>query len=252
MSVSVSDLRFYATQHMAEDDVSTVGGPINSGMRIVFTNISINDRIEAWNESVEDTGVLSIEGLDSSGNLVVENLTLNYGASDITSERMTSVWKMSYLGSRHNTSGTINVREETSLAEIAELEPKITGIRRLFYNVSSSPVGGSDKTLYDKFFLRNNSSSNALLGVKIYKYLTGLTVPVYIGVENTFNSPQQVAHRLTEPTGLSDFGYGPIQLVESLNLAAHQNQGIWLKMELPAGNAAQDSYYAIKITGKTA
>ena len=42
MSVVASDIVVYASQNMPQDDLSTAGGAINSGIRLVFTDIETN------------------------------------------------------------------------------------------------------------------------------------------------------------------------------------------------------------------
>jgi hypothetical protein len=80
MSVLLSDLRFYGSANMPEADGVTVGGAIDFTKRIEFeaSLISPSTLFDVVSSSAADTAVkIAYEGLDSTGVLQSETLTLN-------------------------------------------------------------------------------------------------------------------------------------------------------------------------------
>ena len=70
MSVTDLDIVLYASQNMPQNDSSTSGGDINSGIRVIFTDIAGTGRIKAVSTSIYDSGSLNITGRDNVGLII--------------------------------------------------------------------------------------------------------------------------------------------------------------------------------------
>mgnify|MGYP000088395608 CR=1 FL=1 len=85
MSVTSQDIAIYTSQNMPQNDTSIAGGSINSGIRVVFTDIVSTGVISASSSSTSDSGTLSIVGRDAAGIILSENISLS-GTSDSVGE----------------------------------------------------------------------------------------------------------------------------------------------------------------------
>ena len=244
MSVVASDIVVYASQNMPQDDLSTAGGAINSGIRLVFTDIETNSVISAFSDDNSDSGTLTITGRDSAGIIVSENIALS-GTTTVSGSQVFE----RILSSRSDTIAIGNI-SVSGATEVGTIFPTESGFQRVFYDATANSTGGSDKTLYEKGFIKNNNTALALQSATATEVSTGLYTIITFGLEKSLNYNESVGNRLNAPTGVTSYGNGPSGVAGN-NLTPLDAQGIWLKMELAAGTSSTNSFYRIQVEGTT-
>lgn len=249
MSVSASDIKIYGSANMPEDNSSLSGGVINSGVRVVFEDIASTDYVRVSGDNTADTGTITIWGRNAAGQIISESRGFSGVGFDTTTVQFERILKM---GLDAACVGNITVYDETTETLIATFEPLVTGIRRPFYDVAADAVGGSQRIFYEKVYIRNNNSVNALLSAQVTEIASGVFNDIDFGLESgSLGGSQSVASRLnTAPTGVTTFGNGPTSIPAS-DLSPASHQAMWLRLTLNAGAAAQNSYYQFKVTGNT-
>lgn len=252
MSVVASDIVVYGTQNMPQDDLSTAGGAINSGIRVVFDDIQLNSIIYSSSSSASDSGNLSVTGRDAAGILISESIGLS-GTSTVSGsqvfERIIACSVDTVAVGDISVSGGIpsGVPTKTSIGTIYSNE---SGFQRIFYDATANSLGGSDKTLYEKVFVKNNNSTTALQAATITEVSNGLYNIITFGLEKSLNYDESVANRLNAPTGVTSYGDGASGVAGS-NLTALDAQGVWVKLFLANGSSSQNSFYRLQVEGTT-
>lgn len=253
MSVVASDLIIYGAQNIAEDNVSAQGGAINETVRYVFDDSSLantlNDTVEVLSSSGSDvTQTVTVTGRNAAGSILIENFNLNgvtvqNGA--VTFERILKITMSA------TAVGTVTVRKATGDTVIASIEPGVTSIRRPFYDVASDVVGGSARDFYEKVFVKNTNGSNALISAIIKENADTLS-KITFDLEDAVDDNNSVASRLnTPPSGMLGTFDNADKSVPGTDIAPSSAIGVWLKLSLPAGDAAQKGTWTMQIDGST-
>jgi hypothetical protein len=129
--------------------------------------------------------------------------------------------------------------------------------RRLAYDSAANPSGGAAKTYFDKFFVQNNHATLDATAAQLAEATGGLVDKYTFDVESSLNGTdtngsgnnRQTEGDLSSYTfdsnakDLGDSGDG--------NLTAGDAQGVWAKLDLAAGDAAQNSFYPVSVTGQS-
>lgn len=244
MSIVPSDIVIYSSQNMPQDDSSVAGGVINSGIRVVFEDITNTGVINAVSDNALDTGNITVVGRDTVGIITSDTFQLNGISSVAGTQNFERIISCSV---DQIASGNISVSGNISLGSIYQNE---SGFTRPFYDATANPNGGANKTLYEKVFIKNNNTTNALLNATVQEISSGLYSKIEFGLEKSQNYNESVANRLTAPTGVTSYGSG-ISGVSNTNISPLDAQGVWLKFQLDAGDPAQDSFYQLQIAGGT-
>jgi len=246
MSVTSSDIVVYASQNMPEDDTTISGGAIDSGVRVVFTDIVATDTIQATG-SASDSGTLTITGRNAAGAVVTESLGLS-GTTIVSGTQ--SFERILKVFNDEAASGTITLQDATTDANIGSIYANESGFRRPYYGATANAVGGGDKTLYEKVFVANNNSVNALLSTSIAEVSSGLYTNIDFALESTIKDTTSATDRTTAPTGVGIYGVGPSG-IPGTDLNPLEYEGMWLKFSLTAGTAAANSYYQFTVDGSS-
>lgn len=78
MTVSQNELFFYGSANMPEDEVSTVGGAVDTSKLVFFSDISPNGLMDYVSSSASDTAAtIALTGLDATGVSQTETKTIN-------------------------------------------------------------------------------------------------------------------------------------------------------------------------------
>lgn len=244
MSILASDIVIYSSQNMPQDDLTVAGGDINSGIRVVFDDIVTTGLISAVSDSASDTGNLIVFGRDSVGIVSSDTFQLN-GTTPVNG---TQVFERILSCSTSTVSvGTVAV---SGSALIGNIYPTESGFLRPFYGATANAIGDADKTLYEKVFIKNNSTTNALLNATVEEIGSGLYSIMQFGLEKSQNYTESVANRTVAPTGVTSYGSG-VSGVTDTNIAPLNAQGTWLQLTLNAGTPASNSFYQLQIAGGT-
>ena len=251
MSVVETDLLFMGALNMCEDDVSTVGGAIDTTCKVVFTDISAVDDVEVLSSAAGDnTQTVTITGRSAAGALVSDTYTLNgttpvVGANTREFER---IMKIVISGSH---TGTITVRKESDNVTIATLEPGILSVRRMFYNSSAEATGGSTREYFEKFYVYNSNATTALTSVTIAEN-SDPTTRITFDLEDAVDDNNSISDRLgTAPTGMLGSFDNTTKSVPGGILAPESGIGIWLKLTLPSGTSPTKSTWGPLVSGLT-
>lgn len=251
MSIVATDLIFYSCASQSEDNVSTEGGAIDLTTYVVFSDSSLanalNDSVEIVSSNAGDTTqTVTIYGRSSSGIVVSEPLSLNGTIVVNGSQVFERILKIVVSASH---AGTITIRKATGDTTIASLPTGILKIKRCFISAASDVSTGSSRDFYEKVFLKNTHATLALLGATIAEQADPSTLLTF-NVDNAVNSTTSIASRLnTVPANQQGSFDGTTKNVASTDLAAGAAQGIWLKLTLPAGQAATVSTYTLRVSG---
>jgi|TARA_R110002110_G_scaffold134867_2_gene318544 hypothetical protein len=255
MSVSASDIIVYGSQNMAESDSGTQGGSIDTAVRVVFADLAANDTITIVS-TAGDTGTVAITGRNAAGSIASETLTLNGTnsvAGSTTFERVLKIVCTSH-------SGVITVSDTSDATQIVQIESSVTTIRRPFYSVSADTVDGSNRTFYEKVFIKNTNGSSDLLSASISEQSDGVdgagSGSIDFDLEIAKNDANTATNRITAPASSGLLGSGTFssspKSVPGTDLASSEVIGVWLKLNLPKGTAAANTSYTLRITGSTA
>lgn len=158
------------------------------------------------------------------------------------------------------------VPDATTTYEVANgflfdiLPNPVTAVIRPFSTSAADVAGGSSRTFYEKVFVLNTDSTTSLTTAAVVKQ----TDPAGGGTLNfalctALNDTATATNRQTTPTGIGSFSSGAapqsISVPTPGNLpngnAAADAQGVWLQLVLPAGTAAQNTSFTLRVTGAT-
>lgn len=251
MSIAASDLVFYASANMPEDNTSTSGGAIDATTMVIFDSSSLanslGDTIEVLSsDSGDNSQTVNIYGRNSAGAIVAEGIALS-GTSPVggavTFDRILKI----VISGAHT--GTITVRKATGDTTIVSIPTGVLTVRRLFYKASSDASGGSTRNFYEKIFLRNNHGTLSLLSAQISESADP-GANITFALATSVNDTESVANRFTAPSSVSSFD-GTTKAVPGTDLAAASRIGIWLKLTLTAGAAAAATTYTLGVTGES-
>lgn len=248
MSVTASDIVIYAATNYSEDpdDAGTTGGAINTAVRVVFDDIVATDVVEVFSSNTGDSGNLTVYGRDATGVEVNEVLALQGTGLVEGAQSFERILKFFYDASQ---AGTISLRDNSTSGIIATIEPGVSGLRRPFINATANATGGAEKDLFEKVFVRNNNATNALLNVTLSEVASGVFARVQYSFESGSGGSQTVANRTISPTGITAFSDNPS--LPNTNIGPLVHNAIWLKLNLPAGQAATNSFAQFTINGST-
>ncbi len=253
MSVVASDLIIYGAANIAEDDVSTQGGAIDTAVRYVFDDSALantlNDTLEVLSSSGSDTTQsVTVTGRNTAGSIITEVFNLNGVTVQngvVTFERILKIVMSA------TAVGTVTVRKATGDTTIAAIEPGVTSVRRPFYDVSSDVSGGSSRDFYEKIFIKNTNGVNALLAAIVKENADTLS-KITFDLEDAVNDNNSTASRLnTTPTGMLGSFDNADKNVPGTDLAPGAAIGVWMKLTLAAGDAPQKGTWTVQIDGST-
>lgn len=246
MSIAASELKFYGSAVMPDDDTtSNVGGAIDTAKKVEFTDISPSGLVEMLSSAGGDTTqTVTIYGRNAAGELINEGKTLNgTNVVDFTStfERILKVVMSA------TATGTVTIRKDGAAGDLVTLEPGITQVRRPFYN-AAVPLSGT-KDYYEKIFGKNTNSTLTLTSAEI-KEQADPSGKVTFGVAGTLDDSATTTNRLTAPAGIT-FDSADKNVANGGNLTAGSAQGIWLKLSLTSTDTATKTTYTTRLEGMT-
>ena len=252
MPIVAADIVAYGSASMPDDDVDLdIGGAIDLTIRVVFTDIIATDEIEILSSSASDTvETITVHGRNAAGELVNDVGTLN-GTTVVTIsgtdfERVLKIIKSA------TTVGTVTIRDQDTDATIATMEPTVLEIRRPFYDAAADASGGSPRTYYEKVFFKNNHGSLTLTSAEI-KEQADPSTNVSFDLESTLGGTDTNGggnNRQVAPGGYT-FDSADKPVANSQNLTAGAQQGCWMKLDLAAGAAAQNTSVTMRVSGNT-
>ena len=246
MAVSSSNLVIYAAANMPEDDSSTAGGAINSGIRVTFADPASPATIQFISTSVSDAQNVVLTGRNAAGAVISETVALD-GINPKTGVNTYERVLKCILASP--AVGTITVSGTSEAAKVTDIPPLENGFRRPFYDATASAV--STVNLYEKVFVMNNNTTSTLNSATLTEVSNGLYNKINFSLEDAKQATTSVANRTIAPGSTGPFGEGPSGMVGN-ELTGRDYQGVWMKLTMAAAEPAQNSYYEVQISGTTA
>lgn len=264
MSVTSTDLRFFAAANMVSGDSGTVGGAIDITREVIFDDATLANtptasggdgtlRYESTNNA--DSGVtVTVYGRNTAGSLIEEARDVGNSGVDVTGTVVFERILWAALDS-HNYDIKVN---DSSGNNIFTIESGITGIMRPFLGISSSP--SADTTVYSKVFLKNVNAVNALLDTNVIENAGGVASYMTFALEDAVNDNGTSTDRLTSPAvgeiGSAGFDSATKSLATqtdagTTDLGPGTGIGVWLKLVIPSGEAATKSTYSLSVSGST-
>lgn len=139
--------------------------------------------------------------------------------------------------------------------ESSQGQPEVFQVRRPFYNASADVPGGVPKTYYEKGFFMNRNATLALTAAQVIKAADGTGGLIDFGMPspNVLDDAQTNGagnSRQVAPAGVT-FDSTAKNVANAQNFTAGSAQGFWLRLSLPAGQAAQNTTVTMRLTGTT-
>lgn len=126
---------------------------------------------------------------------------------------------------------------------------EITEVRRPFYNAAAPPSGTRD--YYEKIFIKNTNASLSLTSAVVIEQADP-SGKVAFAVAATLDdtATNGAGNRQTHTGGLT-FDSSQKSVANSGNLTNGTAQGVWLKLSLAAGDAAQKTSHTLRVQGNS-
>jgi len=253
MTISSTDIVYYASASMPEDNSTTSGGAIDTTTYVIPSSSSL------WNSLSDTVEVLSSAAGDNTQTVTIYGrLATGVSTSDVISLNGTTVVAGAVTFDRINKivvsgahTGTITVRKATGDTTLASLPTGILASRRMFLNATADVSTGSSRDYYEKIFIKNTHGSLSLLGATVQEN-SDPSSNIAFNIDNAVNGTTSVASRLnTVPSSQNASFDSADKTVPGTNLAAGAAIGVWLKLTLAAGASPSTSTYTLRMTGSS-
>jgi hypothetical protein len=242
--VAASDLVFYASASVPDEDSSSSGGAIDTLRRLDFTQIAANDTIEAVSDNAGDTMNLTVEGRDSQGRVVSETKALT-GTSPISFSTLATAERVLKAELASAPTGSVTVRRTTGPTTIRVIPAGERGFLAAFRKDASDP--SSTKDYYIKGFWKNTHGSLAALAATVKQNADPSAVITH-ALDASVNATTSTTNRLTTP----GFTFNDSdKAVPGTDLAFGDRIGVWLKLSLAAGASPLKTTYTSEIAFQT-
>ena len=263
----------------------------DSGGAIQSHGFALNGQNPVTFTSTADRILKAVKGATCAGDVAIENQTTTRSntaqagsADDITLDASASGTDDLYRGMVIRTTGgtgpnqirqivsyngttkkaTVNrawgtTPDNTTTFRIAtgfyfELSPnEALEVRRAFYNAAADPPGGSALNYYEKCFFKNCHATLTLTGATVKEFAdpSGLMTFTLETTNNGTGTNGGGNNRKVAPSsGVGSFSSSD-QNPSGSALVAADTCGVWLKLALAAGQAAQNTSYTLELTGTT-
>ena len=255
MSVGASNLVLYGSATMPDSDAPlTIGGAINTKIKVEMTEIAPSGRIEMISVAGQSGYNLDVAFRRTNGVAATELKNIN-GATIVTfAATMERILKIVASTSIHT--GLITLRKLSSGTTLGTLPNGVSQIRRPFYN-AVAPDSGT-RSYYEKVFFKNTHGTLALTAASIIEQtdpsgkitfaLDGAAAacPLNMTINNGAFS------RLVPPSArISAFSNATKAVRRSGTFTQGSYQGIWLRLLLTNTDAATKTSYTIKCKGNS-
>lgn len=128
---------------------------------------------------------------------------------------------------------------------------EIMQCRRIHFDEAANALGGADKDTYDKIFVKNTHATLALSNASVSEVVSGISTKEAFALDAAVNGSTTNGagnNRNVAPTGTFD---SAAKSVPGGNLEPADAIGIWCKLTLNDGDAAQNSFYELQVAGTT-
>lgn len=248
MPIANTDILFCLSANHAEADDETQGGAIDPSGRVLDDQFSGAARPEFVSSAGGDTQDCTVVGRLASGAIDSEVNALNGTTPVYFTKTFERILKVTLASAAV---GVITMKEGTGGTTRHTFAIDEDLARRLFYAASAEAAGGDPVIRYEKVHVLNNHGSLSALDLAL-ELTTDPRTDYDIVVEDDVDDNEDVADRLTVPTGITGaWSDGPHACVEG-DLDAGVSQGLWLRQTLAAGESPDKDEPIITVDFNTA
>lgn len=249
MPISASDLVIYNSANMPDSDTGTSGGAIDTLRRPDFTQIAANDTIQAVSSNNADTMNITVEARDPAGNVVSETKALN-GTTAIDFTSLGTVERILRVELASAPAGNVTVRRSTGPTTIRVIPAGERGFGMFARKLASDP--SVVKNYYFKVFVKNTHASLALQNATIRQSADPADRVTHLPAASA-NDSASVSDRQTAPAAADTLDPDVFDDNDKTigSLAAGDAWGVWLRVQLPAGDGPHRTSYTLEVTGQS-
>lgn len=251
MSIASTDLVAFASANMPTANTGTNGGAIDTKHRVDFTQLAANDTVEVISTSASDTQNCTIVGRNAAGSIVTQTAALT-GTTAKAFSTLGTIERILSASLASDAVGTITVRRTTGPTTIRTIPVGERGFMALFQQLASDPSVTTN--YYAKIFLKNTHGSLALLGATVKQSAdpdARITHLLATAVDDTNTATDRTTAPATSATQDPDTFDDTDKSVPGTDLAAGSAIGVWLRLQLPGGDAAHRTTYTIQLAGSS-
>ena len=244
---TASDIVAYASANMPDTDTGTNGGAIDAKRRVDFTQLAANDDIEVVSTSASDTQNCTIVARSAAGSIVTETKALT-GTTAAVFSTLGVVERVLSVDLASDAVGTVTVRRSPGGTPLRQIPVGERGFVALFRKTASDP--SVQKDYYTKIFLKNTHGSQAALSAVVKQNAdpdARITHLLAAAVNDTATATNRVTAPANADTLDPDTFDDNDKNVPGTDLAAGAAIGVWLRLRLPAGDAAHRSTYTTEL-----
>jgi hypothetical protein len=242
MPIVATDLIAYGSANRPSDDVTTTGGAIATTDRPDITQLTANALIAVISDGA-DTRTVTVQGRNSAGGVVSENIVLTGAVQAVGSTTFERILTITLSAS--DATRTVTVRQGAGGATIATIGPNET-TRTAFFRQSASEA--SIAIRYEKLFWKNNHATLTLNSAQV-RLTADPDARVRMGLAPAINDTATIANRKAAPAGVTFVDDGVYQSVPGGALTAGDRIGTWLEQNLPANDTAHRTTFTTELSG---
>ena len=153
-----------------------------------------------------------------------------------------------------STDAVVSIYEGMIMNKFSSPAIEVITVVTPFWNLAAEELGGSDVVVYCKGGFYNMHQTKALTSAYAVELQTGIETGandfIQYALASTLGDTGTSANRLTAPSGYT-FNNTDKDVANSGNFSPNTYQMFWLKLTLPDGQAAQKTFYQLKLVGKS-
>jgi hypothetical protein len=256
MAVASTDFLFYLAASRPEADTGTSGGAI-ALVRVIDRTVcdalngGAGEKIKVVSAGAGDTAqTIALAGYGTDGAWLEETLALA-GTTPVISVNTYLHLKKGVLSATCAGALTVTGNTSTTALFVGGVPAGSLGQSTMFLKASANAVGGAEKKIYEKCFLKNTHATDAGVAILFYNALDNKTQLAFSlekvsNVQATGGSETTAARTTVPAAGGNTYVWTDMLLVANGvlvgdaadgNLVAAEAQGIWVCLTLAAGTA---------------
>jgi hypothetical protein len=250
MPVAASDLVAYHSANNPDDDVSTVGGAIDTLRRPDFSQVTAGDTVEVISDNAGDTQNCTIEARKADGSVVSETLALTGTTAKIFTGNG-AVDRILKVELASAAVGTITVRKSVAGATYRDIPVGERGFSMPFRKTTS--VVGLAQSYYAKIFVKNTNGSLALTS-SIFKQSADPDARITHLPAASADDSATSANRLTTPAVADTLDPDVFDDNDKTvgTIGSGSAWGVWLELALPDSDTPHRTTYTLELDGQSA
>lgn len=245
MPVAASDLKYYCSASMPEDDVSASGGNIDTLAVIANFIMASASAIKLKSTNAGDTMNVTVYGRNAAGAAINETKALT--GTTVTAAFTNSFERVNKITIASAPAGIVSILMNDGTTVVVDIPAGKTSGRRFFPNAASE---GSGTNRYEKGWVKNEHASIDLISANLR--LTAdpsedANHDIQIGLAGAAN--QSVANRKTAPSSVSFVDENVDISLATIPFGTSEE--FWVRQTLGANATANKSTFTVEVAGQT-